>query len=56
MRILMQETQVVILLGGLGTRLDRIAPHASKAMVDIYAKPFLYYQLQLLGSIFSLNG
>lgn len=44
----MKENQIIVLLGGLGTRLNKIEPYAPKAMVDVHGKPFLYYQLQLL--------
>lgn len=45
---LTKEMQVVVLLGGLGTRLNKLEPNIPKAMVDIYGKPFFYYQLQLM--------
>lgn len=40
--------QVLILAGGLGTRLRPITQTVPKPMVRINNKPFLYYQLELL--------
>ena len=45
---LAEETQVVALLGGLGTRLRQTEPEAPKSMVDVHGKPFFLYQLQLM--------
>lgn len=39
---------MVVLLGGLGTRLIGADSNRPKAMVDIYGKPFFYYQLCLM--------
>lgn len=44
----MKDIQVVILLGGLGTRLSDAGFNGPKAMIDIYGKPFFYYQLHLM--------
>lgn len=44
----MKNIQVVVLLGGLGTRLNSIDSNKPKAMIDIYGKPFFYYQLHLM--------
>jgi histidinol-phosphate phosphatase family protein len=43
-----KEMQVVVLLGGLGTRLKNRQAHLPKAMVDVHGRPFFYYQLQLM--------
>lgn len=43
-----EKIQVVVLMGGLGTRLKEISSHIPKTMVDIYGKPFFYYQLRLM--------
>jgi len=40
--------QVVILAGGLGTRLRSIVQHVSKLIADIQGKPFFEYLLRLL--------
>lgn len=40
--------QVVVLLGGLGTRLRGRYPDLPKPMVDVHGRPFIYYQLQLM--------
>lgn len=40
--------QVVILAGGLGTRLKRITKRIPKPMIPINGKPFLEYQISLL--------
>jgi len=40
--------QVVILAGGLATRLGSIAEHAPKSMINIEGHPFIAYQLSLL--------
>jgi len=41
--------QAVILAGGLGTRLKPITQQIPKVMVPVNGKPFLEYQLRLLG-------
>jgi len=43
-----KDIQVVILLGGLGTRLVKEASFFPKAMVNVCGRPFLYYQLNLM--------
>jgi len=48
---LFKDTQVVVLLGGLGTRLGNSLAYLPKPMVDVYGKPFFYYQLQLMKQI-----
>ena len=45
---LTEETQVIALLGGLGTRLRPTEPEVPKAMVDVHGKPFFLYQLLLM--------
>ena len=40
--------QVVILAGGLATRLGYLTEERPKPMVEIRGKPFLEYQLELL--------
>jgi len=40
--------QMVILCGGLATRLGDIAKNTPKSMIDIHGKPFLEYQINLL--------
>lgn len=40
--------QVVILAGGLGTRLRSVAPDTPKAIVPVAGKPFMDHQLALL--------
>ena len=40
-----EDTQVVVLMGGLGKRLNKKLP---KAMVDVCGKPFFNYQLNLM--------
>ena len=42
------DTQVVILAGGLGTRLEGRTKNRPKSMVTVCDKPFLEYQLELL--------
>jgi len=42
------DRQVVILAGGLGTRLRSVVQDVPKPMADIQGKPFLEYLLQLL--------
>lgn len=39
---------VVILAGGLGTRLSHLTKNTPKALVEIAGKPFIYHQLDLL--------
>lgn len=46
--------QAVILLGGLGTRLGALTKYIPKALIDIYGRPFLQYQLEWLAS-YGLN-
>jgi histidinol-phosphate phosphatase family protein len=40
--------QVVVLMGGLGTRLGQETLNIPKSMVDVHGKPFFYYQLELM--------
>lgn len=40
--------QVVILAGGLGTRLRSVASNIPKALVPVAGRPFVYHQLDLL--------
>jgi len=40
--------QVVILAGGLATRLGNLTENQPKSMVKVWGKPFLEYQLELL--------
>ena len=42
------DRQVVVLAGGLGTRLRSVVQDVPKSMADIQGKPFLEYLLQLL--------
>ena len=39
--------QVVILAGGLGTRLRPITEKVPKPMVEVHNRPFLVYQIEL---------
>jgi NDP-sugar pyrophosphorylase family protein len=41
--------QVVIIAGGLGTRLKAVAPDLPKALVPVAGKPFVERQFELLG-------
>ena len=40
--------QIVILCGGLATRLYPVTQKIPKSMIEIYGKPFLEYQIELL--------
>ena len=40
--------QMVILCGGFATRLGDLAKNIPKSMIDIYGKPFLWYQIENL--------
>ena len=42
------DTQVVVLMGGLGTRLGGITKECPKSLVDVDGRPFFDYQLELL--------
>ncbi len=42
------ETQVVVLMGGLGTRLKDYTKACPKSLVDVCGRPFFDYQLDLL--------
>lgn len=44
----MSTQQAVILCGGLGTRLKPITEKIPKALVEVYDKPFLQWQLEYL--------
>lgn len=46
--VCLKDVQVVVLLGGLGSRLGGMALDVPKPMFDVHGKPFFYYQLQLL--------
>ena len=41
-------TEVIILAGGLGTRLRSVVNDKPKCMAEVNGKPFLYYWLQYL--------
>lgn len=43
-----KEIQVVILMGGLGTRLGYMTKKCPKAMMDVKGEPFFNYQLRIL--------
>ena len=45
---LCEEMQVVVLMGGLGTRLKEYTHNRPKPMVEIEGKPFFEYQLRLM--------
>ena len=42
------DAQVVILAGGLGTRLRSVAPHCAKPLVEVGGRPFLLWHLEWL--------
>ena len=42
------NVQVVVLMGGLGTRLKNITKECPKSLVDVCGRPFFDYQLDLL--------
>lgn len=42
--------QVVILAGGLGTRLRPLTEQVPKALISIHGKPFIHFQLEYLAS------
>ena len=42
------DIQIVILAGGLATRLGELTKHRPKSLIEILNKPFLAYQLELL--------
>jgi len=44
------ETQVVILCGGLGTRLRAVSGNVPKPLVEVAGKPFLVHQIDYLRS------
>ncbi len=44
------NVQVVVMMGGMGTRLKDYTCHCPKPLVDVNGKPFFAYQLQLLVS------
>ena len=41
--------QMVILAGGLGTRLRPLTQRLPKCLIPVNGKPFLEYQLEMLG-------
>ena len=47
--------QIVILCGGIGSRIYPLTKHTPKAMLIIKGKPFLYYQLKLSVILFVQN-
>ncbi|HAS04777.1 MAG TPA: nucleotidyl transferase [Dehalococcoidia bacterium] len=48
----MDNAQIVVLAGGLATRLGSLTQNQPKSMLNIHGKPFLQYQLEL----FKKNG
>ncbi len=44
----MKKFEAIILLGGRGKRINRFTKNQPKCLIDIYGKPFLYYQLMYL--------
>jgi len=44
----LKDMQVVVLLGGLGTRLKSVESVMPKPLTDVHGKPFFSYQLELL--------
>lgn len=44
------NVQVVVMMGGMGTRLKNYTCHCPKPLVDVNGKPFFAYQLKLLAS------
>ena len=42
------DVQVVVLMGGLGTRLKNYTKECPKSLVEVKGKPFFDYQLDLL--------
>ena len=48
MEKLCEDMQVVVLMGGIGSRLSQYAEGRPKSLVDICGKPFFYYQLELM--------
>ena len=45
-----QPYPVVVLAGGLGTRLEGVAPGVPKSLVPVLGEPFAFHQLRLLAS------
>lgn len=43
-----EETQVVVLMGGLGTRLGPAHAHTPKSLASVNGRPFFSYQLELM--------
>ena len=43
--------KAILLVGGFGTRLRPLTLHTPKAIVPIFDRPFLHYQLDLLGQL-----
>ena len=43
-----EDMQVVVLMGGLGTRLSQYTKQCPKPLVDVCGKPFFHYQLTLM--------
>lgn len=46
----LSQMQVVVLMGGLGTRLKDYTKNCPKSLVDVCGKPFFEYQLKLLSA------
>ena len=44
----MKKFEAIILLGGRGKRINKFTKNQPKCLIDIYGKPFLYYQLMYL--------
>lgn len=44
------EIQIVVLMGGLGTRLGKLSKNTPKALIDVNGRAFFDYQIKLLKS------
>ena len=43
-----EKMQVVVLMGGLGTRIRGVSPGTPKSMIEVCDRPFFSYQLELM--------
>ena len=50
-KIKIEDTSIVVLVGGLGTRIKHIYPNKPKPLINIENKPFLYWIIREIDNL-----